>query len=187
MVHANASNFMENITKKEAYTQVLEQAEALFDGQRNWVNYPKISSLILAISNLANAASLIWHAQKSMPYPSNETNWTGFYVVDPVNDKQLILGPFMGKVACQTIVFGQGVCGKAAQAKETIVVPDVNAFPGHIACDGDTNSEIVVPILHKDKVVGVIDCDSAVANTFDGDDREYLEKLADFLSSACNW
>lgn len=175
MVHADASKFAANITKKETYSQVLEQAETLFDGQRNWV------------CNLANAASLIWHAQKSMSYPSNQNNWAGFYVVDPVNEKQLILGPFMGKVACQTIAFGQGVCGKAAQAKETIVVPDVNSFPGHIACDRDTNSEIVVPILLKDKVIGVIDCDSAVANTFDSEDRKYLEKLADLLSLACNW
>ncbi|KAF8467342.1 GAF domain nucleotide-binding protein [Kalaharituber pfeilii] len=176
MTHADASNFAENVTKKEAYSQVLEQAAALFEGQQNWV------------CNLANTASLIWHAHKSMSFPSNQTNWAGFYVLDPSKKDQLILGPFMGKVACQTIRFGQGVCGKAMEARKTIIVPDVNAFPGHIACDGDTKSEIVVPIIsHQDKVVGVIDCDSTAINAFDSEDQQYLERVAELLSSACTW
>ncbi|KAI5811375.1 GAF domain-like protein [Peziza echinospora] len=175
MVHADSSNFAAGVTKGEAYKQILEEATELFQGQSNWV------------CNFANAASLIWHAQKSMPFPSNQTNWAGFYVLDPKVEGQLILGPFMGKVACQTIKIGRGVCGKAAERKETIVVEDVHAFPGHIACDGDTKSEIVVPILQGDKVIGVIDCDSIATNAFDNEDRLYLEKLAALLASACVW
>lgn len=79
-------------------------------------------------------------------------NWAGFYVLDASKPDQLILGPFQGKVACQTIAFGRGVCGAAAQSKQTQLVPDVEKFPGHIACDGDSKSEIVVPILKDEKV-----------------------------------
>ena len=103
-------------------------------------------------SNLANAASLLWHALHALPRPSNQTNWAGFYVLDSSKPDQLILGPFQGKVACQTIAFGRGVCGKAAQTGETQLVPDVELFPGHIACDGDSRSEIVVPIVQRGKV-----------------------------------
>ena len=104
------------------------------------------------ISNTANAASLIWHALHALPSPSNKVNWAGFYVADSSTPNQLILGPFQGKVACQTIAFGRGVCGAAAQSKETQLVPDVEEFPGHIACDGDSKSEIVVPIVQRGKV-----------------------------------
>lgn len=103
-------------------------------------------------SNTANAASLIWHALHALPSPSNQVNWAGFYVLDRSSPNQLILGPFQGKVACQTIAFGRGVCGAAAQSKQTQLVPDVEKFPGHIACDGDSRSEIVVPILKEGKV-----------------------------------
>ena len=103
-------------------------------------------------SNTANAASLIWHALRALPAPSNEINWAGFYVSDPSTPDQLILGPFQGKVACQTIAFGKGVCGAAAKSQKTQLVPDVEQFPGHIACDGDSKSEIVVPILKNGKV-----------------------------------
>ena len=87
-----------------------------------------------------------------MPSPSNEVNWAGFYVSDPSTPDQLILGPFQGKVACQTIAFGKGVCGTAAQSQKTQLVPNVEEFPGHIACDGDSRSEIVVPIIKAGKV-----------------------------------
>jgi L-methionine (R)-S-oxide reductase len=103
-------------------------------------------------SNTANAASLIWHALHALPSPSNQVNWAGFYVSDPSTPNQLILGPFQGKVACQTIAFGTGVCGAAAQSQKTQLVPDVEQFPSHIACDGDSKSEIVVPILKNGKV-----------------------------------
>ncbi|KAK3945985.1 GAF domain-like protein [Diplogelasinospora grovesii] len=182
MVHADASTFASNISKEEAYEQVLMQAEGLFDGQRNWV------------CNLSNAASLLWHAYKSLPEPSNQVNWAGFYTLDPLsppppNPPQLILGPFQGKVACQTIPFSRGVCGAAAATAATQLIPDVDAFPGHIACDGASRSEIVVPILTPDtkKVVAIIDVDCAVVNGFDETDRKYLEQLAELIGKSCDW
>ncbi|KAG4419318.1 hypothetical protein IFR04_007552 [Cadophora malorum] len=120
----------------------------------------------------------------------------GFYVLDPksssssTSKRQLILGPFQGKVACQTILFGRGVCGTAASSKETQLVPDVEAFPGHIACDGDSKSEIVVPILRsggEGDVVAIIDIDCAELNGFDEVDQIWLEKLAVLLAAACDW
>jgi putative methionine-R-sulfoxide reductase with GAF domain len=99
----------------------------------------------------------------------------------------LILGPFQGKVACQTITFSRGVCGKAAATAATQLVPNVDAFPGHIACDGDSKSEIVVPIVIGGKVVAIIDVDCAVLNGFDEVDKAWLEKLAELLGVACEW
>lgn len=119
---------------------------------------------------------------------------SGFYVLDPSSPKpQLILGPFQGKVACQTIDFGRGVCGTAAASRTTQLVADVEEFPGHIACDGDSRSEIVVPILaDRDgsgtkKVVAIIDVDCAALNGFDERDKKYLEELAALLSESCDW
>ncbi|KAF2220874.1 GAF domain-like protein [Elsinoe ampelina] len=178
MVHADASNFHSGITKAEAYTQVLSQASSLFDGQRNWV------------CNLSNTASLLWHLYKSLPSPSPAVNWAGFYVLDPSapRDKpSLILGPFQGKVACQTIAFGRGVCGTAAQEGTTQLVPDVEEFPGHIACDGDSRSEVVVPVKQGGKVVAIIDIDCALPSGFDSEDQHYLEQLATLLSEACDF
>ncbi|KAF4554865.1 Free methionine-R-sulfoxide reductase [Elsinoe fawcettii] len=177
MVHADASNFATGITKAEAYKQVVDQATALFDGQRNWV------------CNLSNAASLLWHLYKSLPSPSSAVNWAGFYVLDPASkDKpSLILGPFQGKVACQTIAFGRGVCGTAAAEGKTQLVPDVEDFPGHIACDGDSRSEIVVPVKQDGKVVAIIDIDCALTSGFDQEDQRYLEQLASLLAEACDF
>jgi L-methionine (R)-S-oxide reductase len=112
---------------------------------------------------------------------------SGFYVLDPSTPSQLILGPFHGKVACQTIKFGKGVCGTAAVKMETQLVPDVEAFPGHIACDGDSKSEIVVPISVKGKIVAIIDLDCAEIKGFDEVDRRRLEELAGILGKACDW
>lgn len=106
-------------------------------------------------SNLSNASSLLYHALRSLPAPTSAVNWCGFYVLDPANPNQLILGPFQGHVACQTIAIGRGVCGTAAQSGETQVVPDVERFPGHIACDANSRSEIVVPVLNRD---GKVSC-----------------------------
>ncbi|PSN66540.1 GAF domain-like protein [Corynespora cassiicola Philippines] len=175
MVHADASTFAEGLTKREVYAQVLEQAEALFDGQRNWV------------CNLSNAASLLWHAFHSLPAPSNAVNWAGFYFTDPSNTSRLILGPFQGQVACQTIAYGRGVCGAAAQTQVTQLVKDVDKFPGHIACDGASKSEIVVPILQDGKVKAIIDIDCAELNGFTEDDQEALEALAKLLASTCDF
>lgn len=116
----------------------------------------------------------------------------GFYVLDPSADGQLILGPFQGKVACQTITFGKGVCGVGAQSQATQLIGDVEGFPGHIACDGDSKSEIVVPVIVDDgiagkKTVAVIDVDCTALNGFDAVDRENLEKLAALLSRSCDW
>ncbi|ETS81361.1 hypothetical protein PFICI_06363 [Pestalotiopsis fici W106-1] len=195
-VHADASNFAAGVTKEQAYEQVLVQAEGLFYEQRNWSDSNNDS-------NLANAASLLWHAYKSLPGPSNQVNWAGFYTLDPKSSAtkpQLILGPFQGKVACQTIAFGRGVCGAAARTQATQLVPDVDAFPGHIACDGDSRSEIVVPIVvpaegavegeeggSAKKLVAIIDIDCAVVDGFDEVDRHYLERLADILGKGCDW
>ncbi|RYO92297.1 hypothetical protein DL766_001788 [Monosporascus sp. MC13-8B] len=181
VVHSDASNFAEGVTKEQAYKQVLLQAEGLFDGQRNWV------------CNLANAASLLWHAYKSLPSPSNHVNWAGFYTLDPkqTSRPQLILGPFQGKVACQVIPFGRGVCGTAAAEQTTQLISDVEKFPGHIACDGDSKSEIVVPVVVSEgevrKLVAIIDIDCAELNGFDMVDKKYLEDLADLLAKSCDW
>ncbi|KAH0383830.1 GAF domain-like protein, partial [Aureobasidium melanogenum] len=175
-VHADASNFVSDVSKQEAYTQVLEQARGLFYEQRNWV------------CNLSNAASLLWHALHALPAPSSHTNWAGFYVLDPSSPtNQLILGPFQGKVACQTIRFGRGVCGTAASTKTTQLVADVEEFPGHIACDAESASEIVVPILQNGKVVAIIDVDCAVKNGFDDEDKKYLEELAELIAESCDF
>ncbi|KAH7266404.1 hypothetical protein NW754_008870 [Fusarium falciforme] len=181
MVHADASNFADGITKEDAYEQVLWQTEGLITGQRNWV------------CNLANAASLLWHAYKSLGSPSKDVNWAGFYVLDKSSqDPQLILGPFQGKVACQTIQFGKGVCGAAAESQQTQLVHDVEKFPGHIACDGDSKSEIVVPIVAEQgdgskKLVAIIDIDCAELNGFDEVDKAHLEQLAALLAKGCDW
>lgn len=136
----------------------------------------------------------------------------GFYTLDPSTapgELGLILGPFHGKVACQTIAFGRGVCGTAAAEGRTLVVPDVDAFPGHIACDGDSRSEIVVPIFGRSgnaagsgqlqgqepgegggssrRVVAIIDVDCAVPNGFDQVDKVNLERLAELLGESCDW
>lgn len=118
--------------------------EGLVVEQRNWV------------CNTANAASLLWHLFHSLPAPSSDVNWAGFYVIDKANPTQLILGPFQGKVACQTIAIGKGVCGTVADKATTLLLDDVEAFPGHIACDSESKSEVVVPIVVDGKVVVTI-------------------------------
>ena len=124
------------------------------------------------IANLANIASFIYTA---LP----EVNWAGFYLVE---GKTLVLGPFCGKPACVRIPFGTGVCGTAAEKGETIVVPDVHKFEGHIACDGETNSEIVLPVFKGGEVFGVLDVDSTAFDRFLQDDLEGLSKIADSIS-----
>ncbi|KAM0519630.1 hypothetical protein ACHAPE_003809 [Trichoderma viride] len=190
MVHADASNFAEGVTKDDAYEQVLLQAEGLFYGQRNWVRQSPLFSSSPRLRRLTDgnrSASLLWHAYKSLGAPSNEVNWAGFYVLDPTKKDQLILGPFQGKVACQTIPFGRGVCGAAAATKTTQLIEDVEKFPGHIACDSESKSEIVVPIVSGDRVVAIIDVDCAVLNGFDETDKKNLEQLAELLAKGCDW
>lgn len=125
------------------------------------------------IANLANASALLWQALEDI-------NWAGFYLME---GGQLVLGPFQGKPACIEIAIGRGVCGTAAQQKKTLVVPDVHAFPGHIACDGASNSEIVIPLMRGDEVFGVLDIDSPVFDRFSEADREGLESFAAIISA----
>jgi L-methionine (R)-S-oxide reductase len=107
-----------------------------------------------------------------------QINWVGFYLTE--ND-ELVLGPFQGLPACVRIPFGKGVCGTAAKNKKTIIVPDVHLFPGHIACDAASQSEIVVPMVKDGNVIGVLDIDSPIKNRFDETDQKYLEKFVDVI------
>jgi L-methionine (R)-S-oxide reductase len=149
--------------------------KALALDQKNWV------------CNTANASSLLWHMYHSLQGPSTAVNWAGFYVIDKIEPGQLILGPFQGKVACQTIRIGSGVCGTVAKNGSSLILEDVDKFPGHIACDGDSKSEAVVPVRVGETVVGVIDIDCAELKGFDEVDREGLEQLAKLLADCCDW
>ena len=120
------------------------------------------------IANLANIAAFIYHSLDKL-------NWAGFYLM---KDGQLVLGPFVGKPACTRIALNSGVCGAAATQRRVVVVPDVHQFEGHIACDGDTNSEIVLPLYKNGEVFGVLDIDSPEFNRFGDIDEEWLTKIA---------
>jgi GAF domain-containing protein len=135
-----------------------------------------------AVANMANVAALLW---QFLP----DVNWTGFYrMVDGDGEDggggELVLGPFVGKPACIRIPVGQGVCGAAAESRATQLVADVHAFPGHIACDGETKSELVVPVIRDGAVVAVIDLDSPNEARFDEEDRAGIERLAEALVDA---
>lgn len=123
------------------------------------------------ITNLANLTAAIKQT-------FDKVSWVGFYLFD---GEILYLGPFQGKVACTSIKLGKGVCGTAAEKGETIIVPDVNEFPGHIFCDPDSKSEIVVPMFKNNKLIGVLDLDSDSYNSFDETDKKYLEEIVKFL------
>jgi len=134
---------------------------------------PQIFSLVNDESNpIANMANIVAALKQTFDFYS----WVGFYLFDS-KPNELVLGPFQGKIACTRIGIGKGVCGSSFQRKETILVPDVEKFPGHIYCDGDSKSEIVVPIFHKEKIIGVLDVDSHSYNSFDETDKKYLELL----------
>ncbi|KAM5467663.1 putative L-methionine (R)-S-oxide reductase [Microsporum ferrugineum] len=149
------------------------------------------------IGNSANVASLLWHAYASLPAPSSSVNWAGFYIREDKfpssmpevsrTKNKLLLGPFQGKPACQWINFGKGVCGTAAERRETVIVPDVLNWEGHIACDADSRSEIVVPILVNGETVAIIDIDCAEPSGFDEVDKNGLEVLAAVLAESCDW
>ena len=130
-----------------------------------------------ALANLANAAALLAGSLEDI-------NWCGFYLV---RDGELVLGPFQGKPACVRIAFGKGVCGTAAANSETLVVPDVQAFPGHIACDEASRSEIVVPVLAGGALRGVLDVDAPKTNRFDAEDRAGLEAFVAALAPRIRW
>jgi GAF domain-containing protein len=149
-------------TKAGLYAELAEQAQGLLAGERD------------RIANAANFAALIWHALPTI-------NWCGFYFFDGT---ELVVGPFQGKPACVRIAIGKGVCGTAAAKRETQVVKDVHAFPGHIACDAASRSEIVVPLIDGDRLLGVWDVDSPEVARFDGEDLAGMQRLcAIFMES----
>ena len=149
-------------SQDELHAQLLEQARALLSGERDQT------------ANAANLASLIYH---TLP----DLNWAGFYWM---KQGELVLGPFQGKPACVRIALGRGVCGTAARDRRTIVVPDVEKFPGHIACDSASRSEIVVPIVRQGEVIGVLDLDSPVPDRLDAEHARALEALvAEFIAA----
>lgn len=142
-------------SKPALYSELHAQARALFEGERD------------ATANAANLAALLFH---QLP----DLNWAGFYWM---KGGGLVLGPFQGKPACVRIALGRGVCGTAALERRTVVVPDVNAFPGHIACDSASRSEVVVPVMRGDELLGVLDVDSPSLARFDDDDARGLERV----------
>ncbi len=147
-------------SKIETYESVIPQIQSLIEGEED------------LIANLANIAAALKEAFNHL--------WIGFYIVRADNigvGKTLVLGPFQGPIACTRIKFGKGVCGTAWKEKRTLVVPDVDQFPGHIACSSLSKSEIVIPIIHDGEVVAVLDIDSVEYNTFDETDAQYLEKI----------
>ncbi|MBQ9399995.1 MAG: peptide-methionine (S)-S-oxide reductase MsrA [Bacteroidales bacterium] len=151
--------FYDNMSKEQKYTELAAQAGALIAGETDMV------AAMANLSSLIHGAFGFW--------------WTGFY---RVSGEQLVLGPFQGPVACTRIPFGKGVCGSAWKAAETIIVPDVEQFPGHIACSSESRSEIVVPVKRGDNVIAVLDIDSAALGTFDGTDGKYLEQICDAIA-----
>ncbi|MBW3492393.1 GAF domain-containing protein [Bacillus mycoides] len=146
-------------SRVQQYETVIKQLDALLTGEPNLV------------ANLSNASALLNQFL-------DHVNWVGFYVTE---GNQLVLGPFQGMPACVRIPFGRGVCGVAAETKTTQLVADVHQFPGHIACDSASNSEIVVPIVKEGTVIGVLDIDSPEKNRFDEVDQRYLEKFVETL------
>ncbi len=149
-------------SKPEQYAQLVAQARALIHAEPD------------RVANAANIAALVYHA---LPH----LNWVGFYFYD---GKELVVGPFQGQPACVRIALDKGVCGAAARTRQTQRVADVEAFPGHIACDAASRSELVVPLVHAGALVGVFDLDSPLVNRFDDEDQQGLEAIATaFLES----
>jgi L-methionine (R)-S-oxide reductase len=149
-------------TKTEQYQQLLPQARAMLEGERD------------KIANAANLSALIYHGLPDL-------NWVGFYFYD---GKELVVGPFQGLPACVRIAIGKGVCGTAAATRQTQRIADVDAFPGHIACDSASRSELVLPLFKGDQLIGVLDLDSPILDRFDQTDQAALEEIATvFLGS----
>ena len=149
----------ERTTKEEIYRSLLPQIQALIADEPH------------TVANLANVSAALREAFRFF--------WVGFYTVD---DQTLVLGPFQGPVACTRIAYGKGVCGTAWAEACTLIVPDVNQFPGHIACSAAAQSEIVVPVIKNGTVIAVLDVDSNRLNTFDETDQRFLEELAEMMS-----
>ena len=152
-------------TKAELYDEVARQLVGLLAGERDW------------IANTANAAALIFGALPDL-------NWAGFYLL---RGSELVLGPFQGRPACIRIALGRGVCGTAAADRRTVRVDDVHAFPGHIACDAASRSELVVPLIDGERLIGVLDLDSPNEARFDADDEAGVVRLAALLVGASDF
>jgi GAF domain-containing protein len=152
----------ETDSKSEFYASLLSQLCGLLEGEHDF------------IANAANFSSLLYH---SLP----DLNWAGFYLY---KEGELVLGPFQGQPACVRIAIGKGVCGTAAEQRQTILVDNVHDFPGHIACDSASNSEIVVPLVRNEQLIGVLDLDSPSFARFDDEDAHGLNELANVLMEA---
>ena len=148
--------------KKTLYTEINRALQAVITGESD------------LIANLANAAGLLF-------WNLTAINWAGFYLL---KERELVLGPFQGKIACVRIKLGQGVCGTAAENRQTLLVPNVHEFAGHIACDSASNSEIVVPVIKNDALIGVLDIDSPEFARFDDNDKTGLEAFVQILTTA---
>lgn len=148
-----------SVSKTELYANLQLQLRSLLEGERDF------------IANAANFSSLLYH---SLP----DLNWAGFYLL---KDDELVLGPFQGQPACVRIAIGKGVCGTAAQQRQSILVDNVHDFPGHIACDSASNSEIVVPLIANDELIGVLDLDSPSFSRFDDEDARGLNELVEIF------
>lgn len=148
-------------TREENYQLLIKQLSALLEGETN------------SIANLSNASALLNQFLE-------RTNWVGFYLME---EGELVLGPFQGLPACVRIPLGKGVCGTAAKQMETVRIEDVHQFPGHIACDAASQSEIVIPLIKDGKLLGVLDIDSPEKNRFDELDQKYLEQFSEVLVS----
>lgn len=158
--------FEKTVGDKQARLEsIVKQLKYLIEGERDW------------LANLANAASHLYHSL-------DDVNWAGFYLM---KQGELVLGPFNGKPACIRIPVGKGVCGTAVKEEKTLVVKDVHAFSGHIACDAATRSEIVIPLKVSSRIIGVLDIDSPVEARFDELDQALLEQYAELLCQGSDW
>jgi L-methionine (R)-S-oxide reductase len=153
----------EGLTKEEKYKTILPVIFSLIEGESN------------KVANFSNIVS-------ALKYTFDYYFWVGFYFLDTENRTELVIGPYQGKVPCTRLKLGKGVCSSAVESKKTILVNDVNEFPGHIACDSAAKSEIVVPIMKNDIVVAVLDVDSTEVGSFDDTDKKYLEELIGKIS-----
>jgi len=149
--------------KSELYKNIETKLEAFLSD--NW------------LTNLSNTSALLFERLKNV-------NWSGFYLA---KGRELFLGPFQGKAACLRIAFGKGVCGTAAERLEPLIVPDVHLFPGHIACDSNSKSEIVIPVVAKGRLIGVLDVDSPILDRFDEEDLKGLTSITHLLNRQTLW
>ncbi|SFX44852.1 GAF domain-containing protein [Thermoactinomyces sp. DSM 45891] len=147
--------------RKNQYPLILKQLQHLIEEETDW------------LANLSNSAAHLFHTL-------GQVNWVGFYLR---KQDQLVLGPFQGKPACVRIPVGKGVCGTAVAENKTILVPNVHQFPGHIACDAETKSEIVIPLRFQGEIIGVLDIDSPELERFNEEDQTYLEQYVEYLVS----